>query len=65
MTLPKLPKLPEPAIGPSYSAYQMQIYAERVMEETIEAAAKVCEAMWGDGGDANDFAQAIRSINHG
>ncbi len=43
---------------PLYTADQLRQYARDV----LEAAAKVCESMWGDGGDANDFAQAIRAM---
>ena len=39
----------------------LQRFAALVAAAEREACAKVCESMWGYGGDANDFAQAILS----
>jgi hypothetical protein len=44
------------------TADQMRDYGRAEYLRGLEQAAKVCESMWGDGGDANDFAQAIRAL---
>lgn len=38
------------------------LYTADALRDVLEQAARVCESMWGDGGDANDFAQAIREM---